>query len=191
MFDDLQKRLSTAFKRFRVSGVLTEANMKEGLREVRSALLEADVNFNVVQEFMQKITDTAVGTQLIKSIRPEQQILIHTGSYHRDRRFFGEAADSFSPDSTVGFPPVYFFSRHRQSCAGQFLVRFLLKAVLVSLLGAGEGAGLSDLGAGRVVDDVSGAPGGRICQVAGEGVERDEDSICGWRGGAGRSVSDR
>ena len=43
MFDDLQKRLSSAFKRFRVSGVLTEANMKEGLREVRSALLEADV----------------------------------------------------------------------------------------------------------------------------------------------------
>jgi signal recognition particle subunit SRP54 len=79
MFDDLQKRLSSAFKRFRVSGVLTEANIKEGLREVRSALLEADVHYNVVQEFMQKITDMAVGTQLIKSIRPDQQIvkLVH------------------------------------------------------------------------------------------------------------------
>jgi len=75
MFDDLQKRLSTAFRRFRVSGVLTEANMREGLREVRNALLEADVNFNVVQDFMVKITDKAVGTQLIKSIRPEQQIV--------------------------------------------------------------------------------------------------------------------
>ena len=75
MFDDLQKRLSTAFKRFRVSGVLTEANMKEGLREVRTALLEADVNFNVVQEFMARINDKAVGTQLIKSVRPEQQIV--------------------------------------------------------------------------------------------------------------------
>jgi signal recognition particle subunit SRP54 len=75
MFDDLQKRLSSAFKRFRVSGQLTEANMKEGLREVRSALLEADVNYNVVQEFMQKVTETAAGMQLIKSIRPEQQIV--------------------------------------------------------------------------------------------------------------------
>jgi signal recognition particle subunit SRP54 len=75
MFDDLQKRLGSAFRRFRVSGVLTEANMREGLREVRSALLEADVHYNVVQEFMQKITDKAVGTELIKSIRPEQQIV--------------------------------------------------------------------------------------------------------------------
>ncbi len=75
MFDDLQKRLGSAFKRFRVSGILTEANMREGLREVRTALLEADVNFNVVQEFMTRVTDKAVGTQVIKSIRPDQQIV--------------------------------------------------------------------------------------------------------------------
>jgi cytochrome P450 len=68
-------------------------------------------------------------------IQPEQQILIHTGSYHRDSRFFGEAADKFSPDAGSGaFPRVYFFSDYRQSCAGQFLVSFLLKAALVSLL---------------------------------------------------------
>ena len=75
MFDDLQKRLSTAFRHFKVSGVLTEANMKEGLREVRTALLEADVNLKVVQEFMEKITERATGTQLIKAVRPEQQIV--------------------------------------------------------------------------------------------------------------------
>ncbi len=75
MFDDLQKRLGSAFKRFRVSGILTEANMKEGLREVRTALLEADVNFNVVQDFMTRVTDKAVGTQVIKSIRPAEQIV--------------------------------------------------------------------------------------------------------------------
>src|SRR5262245_19633222 len=75
MFDDLQKRLSTAFGRFRARGLLTEANIKEGLREVRTALLEADVNYNVVQEFMQRVSDRAVGTQLIKSVRPEQQIV--------------------------------------------------------------------------------------------------------------------
>src|SRR3954453_6246853 len=75
MFDDLQKRLSTAFRRFRVSGILTKANMKEGLREVRTALLEADVNLKVVQEFMEKVGERAAGTQLIKAVRPEQQIV--------------------------------------------------------------------------------------------------------------------
>src|SRR3954452_8496064 len=75
MFDDLQKRLSGAFGRFRARGLLTEANIKEGLREVRTALLEADVNFNVVQEFMKRVNDRAVGTELIKSVRPEQQIV--------------------------------------------------------------------------------------------------------------------
>ena len=75
MFDDLQKRLSSAFRRFRKSGTLTEANMSEGLGEVRNALLEADVNYNVVEDFMARITDKAVGTQLIKSIHPDQQIV--------------------------------------------------------------------------------------------------------------------
>jgi len=75
MFEDLQNRLSSAFRRFKVSGVLTEANMREGLREVRTALLEADVNFKVVAELMDRITAKAVGTQLIKAVRPEQQIV--------------------------------------------------------------------------------------------------------------------
>src|SRR5947209_7882607 len=75
MFDDIQKRLSTAFGRFRARGILTEANIQEGLREVRTALLEADVNFKVVQEFMARVGEKAVGAQLIRSVRPEQQIV--------------------------------------------------------------------------------------------------------------------
>src|SRR4051794_18267264 len=75
MFDDLQKRLGSAFGKFRARGMLTEANIQEGLREVRTALLEADVNYNVVQEFMKRVSETAVGTQLVKSVRPEQQIV--------------------------------------------------------------------------------------------------------------------
>src|SRR5215831_16251236 len=75
MFDDLQKRLSGAFGRFRARGILTEANIKDGMREVRTALLEADVNYTVVQEFMERVNEQAVGTQLIKSVRPEQQIV--------------------------------------------------------------------------------------------------------------------
>src|SRR3954452_15170225 len=75
MFDDLQKRLNSAFGRFRARGLLTEANIKEGLTEVRTALLEADVNLQVVREFMDKVAERAVGQQLIKSVRPEQQIV--------------------------------------------------------------------------------------------------------------------
>jgi signal recognition particle subunit SRP54 len=75
MFDDLQKRLSSAFGRFRPRGLLTEANIQEGLREVRTALLEADVNYNVAQEFVAKVSERAVGAQLIRSVRPEQQIV--------------------------------------------------------------------------------------------------------------------
>jgi signal recognition particle subunit SRP54 len=75
MFDDIQKRLSTAFGRFRSRGVLTEANIQEGLREVRTALLEADVNLAVVQEFMKKVSAKAVGAQLVKAVRPDQQIV--------------------------------------------------------------------------------------------------------------------
>src|SRR3954471_15708278 len=75
MFDEIQNRLSSAFSRFRAKGLLTEANIKDGLREVRTALLEADVNYNVVQDFMARVNEKAVGAQLIKSVRPEQQIV--------------------------------------------------------------------------------------------------------------------
>jgi signal recognition particle subunit SRP54 len=75
MFDDLQKRLSTAFSRFRARGLLTEENIKDGLREVRTALLEADVNLQVVKEFMDRVAEKAVGQQLIKSVRPDQQFV--------------------------------------------------------------------------------------------------------------------
>jgi len=75
MFDDLQKRLSSAFGRFRARGLLTEANIQDGLSEVRTALLEADVNLQVVKEFMERVGASAVGQQIIKSVRPEQQIV--------------------------------------------------------------------------------------------------------------------
>jgi signal recognition particle subunit SRP54 len=75
MFDDIQRRLSGAFGRFRPRGVLSEENMREGLREVRTALLEADVQYDVVQEFMRRVTEKAVGQQIVKAVRPDQQIV--------------------------------------------------------------------------------------------------------------------
>ena len=76
MFDDLQKRLSSAFRRFRVSGILTEANMREGLREVRNALARGRRPFRRRPGVHgQRSPKRRSARQLIKSVRPEQQIV--------------------------------------------------------------------------------------------------------------------
>ena len=75
MFDNLSEKLENAFKRFRNKGKLTEADVKEGMREVKLALLEADVNFKVVKDFVKSVTERAVGSQVVESLVPSQQII--------------------------------------------------------------------------------------------------------------------
>ncbi len=75
MFGGLTEKLANAFKKFRNKGKLTEADVKEGMREVKLALLEADVNFKVVKEFIKAVTDRAVGSQVLESLVPAQQIV--------------------------------------------------------------------------------------------------------------------
>ncbi len=75
MFDSLSEKLNNAFKKFRNKGKLTESDVKEGMREVKLALLEADVNFKVVREFVKKVTERAVGADVLESLMPAQQII--------------------------------------------------------------------------------------------------------------------
>ena len=75
MFQGLTEKLANAFKRFRNKGKLTEADVKEGMREVKLALLEADVNFKVVKEFVKSVTERAVGSEVLESLLPAQQII--------------------------------------------------------------------------------------------------------------------
>ena len=75
MFQGLTEKLSNAFKRFRNKGKLTEADVREGMREVKLALLEADVNFKVVKDFTKAVTERAVGAEVLESLLPEQQII--------------------------------------------------------------------------------------------------------------------
>ena len=75
MFDALQENLSGAFRSLRGRGKLTEANMRDGLAEVREALLEADVSFSAVRDFMAKVTEQAVGERVLKSLDPSQQVI--------------------------------------------------------------------------------------------------------------------
>lgn len=75
MFDNLSDKLESVFKKLRGQGVMTEDNIKDALREVRLALLEADVNFKVVKDFVENVRLKAVGTEVMQSLAPGQQVV--------------------------------------------------------------------------------------------------------------------
>ena len=75
MLEALSDKLESVFKKLRGQGVMTEDNIKEALREVRLALLEADVNFKVVKEFVEAVRVKAIGTEVLHSLSPGQQVV--------------------------------------------------------------------------------------------------------------------
>ena len=75
MFTGLSSRLEDVFRRLRSRGKLTEANIRDALREVRLALLEADVNYGVVKDFIERVREKAVGTAVLQSLTPGQQVV--------------------------------------------------------------------------------------------------------------------
>lgn len=75
MFESLSDKLELVFKKLRGQGVMTEENVKDALREVRLVLLEADVNFRVVKDFIEKVRVRAIGTQVLQSLTPGQQVV--------------------------------------------------------------------------------------------------------------------
>ncbi len=75
MFQSLVEKMSNAFSKFRNKGKLTEADVKAGMREIKLALLEADVNFKVVKEFVARVSARAVGNEVLESLLPAQQIV--------------------------------------------------------------------------------------------------------------------
>ncbi|HML77894.1 signal recognition particle protein [Geobacter sulfurreducens] len=75
MLENLSDKLDVLFKKLRGQGVMSEENIKEALREVRLVLLEADVNFKVVKDFVEKVRVRAVGTQVLQSLTPGQQVI--------------------------------------------------------------------------------------------------------------------
>src|SRR6195256_3093387 len=75
MFENLQEKLQRAFKNLRGQGTLTEENIQEALKEIRMALLEADVNFKVVKEFIDRVTAKAIGQEVMTALAPAQQVV--------------------------------------------------------------------------------------------------------------------
>ncbi len=75
MFENLSERLELTFKKLRSRGKLTKQDVEKGLREVRLALLEADVNFRVVKEFTARVKERALGAEVMESLTPAQQLI--------------------------------------------------------------------------------------------------------------------
>ena len=75
MFDSLQTRLEAAFNKIRGRGTLSAADVSETLKEVRVALLEADVQFKVAKDFCAKVEALAIGESVLKSLSPAQQVI--------------------------------------------------------------------------------------------------------------------
>ena len=74
-FEGLSEKLSAAFKKLRGKGRLSEADVKEAMREIRLALLEADVSYKVVKQFVAQVTEKAVGADVLEALSPAQQII--------------------------------------------------------------------------------------------------------------------
>ncbi|NLH00803.1 MAG: signal recognition particle protein, partial [Clostridiales bacterium] len=74
-FESLSEKLSAAFKKLRGKGRLTEADIKEAMREVRLALLEADVSYKVVKDFVKKVSERAEGQDVLESLTPAQMVI--------------------------------------------------------------------------------------------------------------------
>ena len=75
MFESLSGRLSDAFKKLTGKGVLNEEDVRQAMREVRLALLEADVALPVARQFIERATEKSIGSQVLKSVTPGQQVV--------------------------------------------------------------------------------------------------------------------
>ena len=75
MFENLSKKLEETFSKLRKRGKLSESDVKAGLKEVKMALLEADVNFKVVKDLVKSIEEKATGQEILKSLTPGQQVI--------------------------------------------------------------------------------------------------------------------
>ena len=74
-FDSLTEKLQNVFKKLRSKGAITEADVKEAMKEVKRALLEADVNFKVVKQFISSVSERAVGEEVLKGLNPGQMVI--------------------------------------------------------------------------------------------------------------------
>jgi signal recognition particle subunit SRP54 len=136
MFDDLSQKFDGIFRKLRGRGVLTENNVAEGLREVRRALLEADVNFKVVKDFITQVESRALGREVLSGLHPGQQVVKVV--YEEMVRLLGESHRSLTLASAP--PTVVMVSglqgSGKTTFCGKLARRFLVKGRRVLLVAA-------------------------------------------------------
>ena len=103
MFGELIDKFDDIFRNLRGAGKLTEKNIRDSLREIRRALLEADVNYKVVKDFIKTTEDSAIGEKVLKSIEPGQQVVkvVHDELV----KLLGEKAEPLAPVDKA--PTIY------------------------------------------------------------------------------------
>lgn len=74
-FENLSEKLNAALKKLKGKGVVTEKDIKESMREIKLALLEADVNYKVVKDFVARVSERAVGADVMESLTPDNRLL--------------------------------------------------------------------------------------------------------------------
>lgn len=136
-FEGLSSRLQAVMQKLRGKGKVSEADVKEAMREVRLALLEADVNFKVVKDFVKRVTERAVGQEVLKGLNPAQQV-IKVVNEELTRLMGGEQ----SKLALAGRPPTKIMmvglqGAGKTTTSGK-LARFLMKQNRRTLLVAGD-----------------------------------------------------
>ncbi|HEY8462904.1 MAG TPA: signal recognition particle receptor subunit alpha, partial [Bacillota bacterium] len=101
LFENLSNKLQETFKKLRGQGKLTEKNIEDSLREVKLALLEADVNYKVVKDFIARVKERAIGHEVLNSLTPGQQVIKVV--YDELNRLMGEAE---APLKIASQPPT-------------------------------------------------------------------------------------
>ena len=105
MFDRLSTRLEEVFKRLRSRGILTEADVEAALRDVRLALLEADVHFKVVKTFLERVRQKAIGVEVRESLTPGQQVMKIV--WEELRELIGGSVSGGRPVHLSAVPPTF------------------------------------------------------------------------------------
>src|ERR1700743_3358513 len=166
MFDSLQSRLGATFDRLRGRGALTEADVEEGLKDIRTALVEADVALPVVKDFIDRVRPRAIGESVIRSVTPGQQVvkIVHDALI--------ETLGSDSAGLNLGSPPAPILMVGLQGSGktttsaklGQMLQNREKKRVLMASLDVSRPAAMEQL---RVLGEQAGVP--TLPIVAGQG----------------------
>ncbi|TFG96651.1 MAG: signal recognition particle protein, partial [Calditrichales bacterium] len=101
MLEDLSQKLESVFQKLRGYGKLTEQNISDSMKEIRRALLEADVNYKVVKNFVASVQEQAIGEEVLRSVTPGQMIvkIVHTELI----KLLGETTTQVK---TAGIPPT-------------------------------------------------------------------------------------